>query len=155
MPPEYENVFYLRLLELANNAGLCTVLFSDAYGNPQIDEFAARRPVLDAMLSRRCANGRYHAIGYHVYQGVSGGDWLFGRYRLFMAAVGRQYERLPILVTEYSAGTGRGAVDCAALWRDQQAAERAFSAQIVGYHLYSVGQGSEWSDISSCLGQGV
>jgi hypothetical protein len=147
----WEVAFDLRLIELANRAGACLAMFSDAYGNPQISEFVQRQPVLDAMLAQPCAPGRYHAIGYHVYEGVAGGPWKFGRYRLFLAALPARVRRLPWLATEYSVGDGRGPMDCAAMWADAREAEAQFGPEVIGFMLYSVGSGSEWTDISGCL----
>jgi hypothetical protein len=148
----WEVAFDLRLIQLANRAGVCLAMFSDAYGNPEIAQFTQRQPVLDAMLTQPCAPGRHHVVAAHIYEGVSGGPWKFGRYRLFLAALPERYRRLQWMITEYSYGDGRGVVDCAQLWTDAHEADAALGPEVIGIHLYSVGSGTEWSDVSVCIG---
>lgn len=157
---DWEIAFDLRMVERANASGVCLLLFSDAPGNPEIAQFAQRRPVLDAALAQECRPGVRHGIAHHVYFGRSSGPWLFGRWQLFAAALGSKYDALDWWITEYGMpaqdGTviGRGAADCAAARAEMDAADAIFRAdgRVGGYHAYSVGASQEWTDITPCLG---
>jgi hypothetical protein len=151
----WEIAFDLRMLERANGAGVCLAVFSDGYGNPQLSEFVQRKPVLDYILAHPCAPGRYHAIASHIYEGVNGGLWKFYRWRLFLGALGdERYYAIPWLFTEYSDKLGTGPADCGAVIADARAAAEQFTKypEVLGFEVYSVGPGTQWTDISPCLG---
>lgn len=155
----WEVEFDRQMVRRASAAGICLLLFSDAPGNPEVHEFAQRRPVLDEMLARPCRPGQRHGIALHTYFGEASGDWLFGRWRKFQQAVGSKYHALLYWFTEYGVpseqGTidGRGTPDCAAIRREVAAAASVYrvDASVAGFHIYSVGDGTEWLDVTACL----
>lgn len=149
----WEVAFDLRMLELATNAGVCLAVFSDGYGNPQISEFVQRAPVLDYMQAHECRPGRKHVISTHVYEGVDGGAWLFGRWQLFQAALGHEYDDLQWLVTEYGYAEGRGPVDCGAFLPDWDAARREYARypEVIGFQAFAVGHDPTWTDVGTCF----
>lgn len=149
----WETAFWLRILDDARLAGVCVAAFSDSYGTPEIAQFAARRPILEAMLAQECAPGRHPAVAIHIYEGVDGGIWTFGRWRLFLALAGLQFEALPFIVSEYSYGTGEAPVNCDAFWNDWKRADAEFAKfpEIWAVANYSVGSGTQWLDLTPCL----
>jgi hypothetical protein len=69
----------------------------------------------------------------YTYEEVQGGPWKFGRYELFLAALGdARYRRLPWLVTEYSYSSGHGTMDCTRLWADAREADLRFGPEVWG-----------------------
>jgi len=156
---DWEIAFDRRMVERANASGVCLLLFSDGPGNPQIHEFAKRKPVLDLVLAQECQPGRRHAIALHNYYGRESGVWLFGRWRLFREALGPKYDAVQIYFTEQGMPDvtgkvdGRDAPDCAAVRAEMAALDATFRAapEVRGYHAYSVGHGTEWMDITPCL----
>ena len=155
----WEVAFDRQMLRRASASEICLLAFSDAYGTPELHEFAQRRPVLDEMLAQPCRPGQWHGIALHGYSKHDSGPWLFGRWRLFREAVGHKYDAIQYWFTEWGVPNsrgeydGRGTPDCAAM-----AAELAIVDPILrddpgvgGYHGYSVGGGSEWIDITPCL----
>jgi hypothetical protein len=149
----WETAFWLRALENANLAGVCLALFSDSYGTPEILQFQFRAAILDQVLAQPCGPGRYHAMALHSYEGASSGEWKFGRWRLFLAALGEKYRAVPILFTEYAYNTGNPPVDCGALWADWTQAARVLEAdpQIWGAEYFNVSPVGQWADVSKCL----
>ena len=159
MVGDWEVAFDRRMIQRATASGVCLLAFSDAPGNPEIAQFAQRRPVLDAMLAQECQPGRWHGIAHHIYYGRDSGPWLFGRWQLFRAALGPRYDALAWWFTEYGVPaqdgsvTGRGPADCGAVRAEMSAADALFRAapEVGGYHAYSVGQSAEWTDLTGCL----
>lgn len=149
----WEIAFDLRMVELATNAGVCLALFSDGFGNPEVWQFTQRAPVLDYVLAHPCQPGRYHAIAHHIYHGVEGGTWLFWRWKLFLQALGDpKYLKLVWLITEYGVNEGRPPLDCARFLTDMRGAVKALTGtQVWSLAAYSVGGGTEWVDLDSCL----
>lgn len=150
----WEVAFDLRMLERANAAGICLAAFSDGYGNPDLSEFVQRRAVLNYILAHPCAPGRYHAIASHIYEGVNGGLWTFLRWRLFLGALGdARYYAIPWIFTEYSDKLGVGPADCGAVIADARAAATQFDkyAEVWSFTLFSIGGGTQWTDLTPCL----
>jgi len=155
----WEVVFDSRMVQRANQSGICLLLFSDAPGTPEIAEFIQRRPVLDLVLSQECQPGRYHAVALHVYFGHDSGAWLFGRWQLFKQSLGAKYSPINYWFTEYGLPNtrgeyeGRGEPDCAAIFTEMDAIDMIYRSEpeVRGYHGYSVGHGTEWMDITPCL----
>jgi len=150
----WENAFWIRTLENANLAGVCIAVFSDAYGTPELFQFVARRPVLNKMLSSECKPGMHHAVAVHSYEGANSGMWKFGRWRLYLDALGSEYEKLPWLVTEYGYNLGTGAVNCDAFVTDWREAAKRYAphTEIWGAMVFSVGASLQWTDVTACLG---
>jgi Bacterial SH3 domain len=147
------NAFWIRTFENASMAGICIAAFSDTVGTPEIIEYQFRAPALDWMLTHECQPGRRHVIAHHTYWGVGGGDWLFGRWKMFVKALGQKYEALDWVFTEYSLGDGRQALDCGALWRDWQQANVIYTTDphVLGGLYFNVSPVGEWSDVSPCF----
>lgn len=149
----WENAFWLRTLDNARLAGLCLAVFSDSYGTPEILQFQHRAPVLNWILDHPCRTGRYHIMALHSYEGAESGSFKFGRYELFMQALGQQYRAIPIVFTEYSYGLGSPPVDCGALWADWRKADQVFVSdpQIWGVNMFNISPVGQWGDLSSCF----
>jgi hypothetical protein len=149
----WDNAFWLRTLDNAKSAGLCLAIYSESYGTPEITAYQFRTPVLDRLLSEECRPGKHHIIALHIYEGVAGGDWKFGRWKLFLQALGPKYNALRWYVSEYGYSKGTGAVDCAAFRADWTQAEKAFAqaGDILGVAIFAVGGQGQWSDFSSCF----
>lgn len=155
----WEVAFDIQMLRRATAGGICLLAFSDAYGTPELHEFAQRKPVLDEMLEHPCRAGMWHGIALHGYSKHDSGPWLFGRWRLFREVVGDAYDALGYWFTEWgvpnTAGSydGRGEPDCAAMEAELAMVDQILrsDAGVGGYHVYSVGGGSEWIDITPCL----
>jgi hypothetical protein len=163
-PATWENAFWLETLRLAKQQSICLAIYSDSYGTPEIEQFVARRPVFDRILSEECRPGERHLISLHTYGNVSSGDYIFGRWKLFrsaLRAIDPKYDALQYVFTEFgvtnAAGNndGRGTADCgrAALETQQAVAEYKKSPEVLGFALFNVGGGSEWLDLTPCLGQ--
>jgi len=156
---DWEIAFDRQMVKRASAAGVCLMAFSDAPGQPEVHEFAQRKPVLDLMLESPCDRDRLHGIALHNYYGLLSGPWLFGRWQLFREAIGPKYDALAIWFTEFGVRAtdgsviGRGQPDCAAMHSDVKDADKQFAkdAGVGGYALYSVGGGTEWMDITDCL----
>lgn len=148
----WEHQFDIRMIELANEHGLCLALFSDGYGTPRLNDWVERLPVVEAVMARECQPGRYHAISYHVYEGVGGGLWKIGRPLLVR-------EQLPDIapllwiMSEYGYDLGRGPVNCQAFWTDDQAVQGYYASLdwVVGYAHFALGPSVVWTDITPCL----
>ncbi|MFA6270896.1 MAG: hypothetical protein WC657_06860 [Candidatus Paceibacterota bacterium] len=156
--------FTLRLEELANNAGVCLLLFSDSPGNPAIlTDWQARKPALDYALAHPCQSGRTHGVAQHVYGIQPGvvptatGQWIFGRHNLILALMGSKYAALPWYFSEWGIGNGRGVVDCGALQADARKALSIYNnePEVVGFAIWNVGgnpsSATDWTDITGCL----
>lgn len=151
---QWETAFDLALLEKAQAAGICLALFSDAYGNPLVEQFTQRKPVLDYMLTHECQPGKHPVAAEHIYEGVNGGLWKFGRWTLFLAALQEtKYRDLQWLFTEYGYELGIGTVNCGAFVTDWRAAREAFAShpEVLGFEAFAVGDGTGWTDLTPCL----
>jgi len=156
---DWEIAFDRRMVERASASGVCLLLFSDGPGNPEVYQFAQRRPVLDAVLDHPCDRDRLHAVALHNYYGRESGDWLFGRWQMFRAALGPKYDSILYWFTEQGMPDqtgkvdGRGTADCAAARAEMAAVDAVYRAapEVGGYHVYSVGHSTEWMDLTPCL----
>jgi hypothetical protein len=157
----WEVAFDREMIRLANRRGVCLALFSDAYGTPEIGQFVRRRPVLDSVLAAECRPGRHHVVSLHTYGNVHSGPWIFGRWLLFRAALGKRYDAIQYIFTEFgvtnAAGNndGRGVADCGVATRETLEAivEYKKHREVLGFALFSVGGSTEWLDLTPCLPQ--
>lgn len=149
----WDNTFWQRVLDHAKINGVCLALYSESYGSPEPIQYQYRTPVLDRILIEECQPGRHHIIALHIYEGVAGGDWKFGRWRLFLQALGPKYSALRWYVSEYGYAKGTGTVDCAAFRADWTLAEKEFAknGDILGAALFGVSEQGQWSDFSPCF----
>lgn len=154
--------FAIEAMRLANERGLCLLLFSFAGGNPEPHEFAALAPVYDYALDHPCGPQRYHGVALHAYSGSAGrllsesGPWLAYRHRKF-------YEQLlpllpeayyiPVYITEAGPGDGRVEFACEDLARDvvQYTREIEHDPYVRGFNLWNVGSVEPWVDVTPCL----
>jgi hypothetical protein len=164
-PSDWENAFWIRILDLADSRGLCMSVFSDSYGTPEVDQFVARSLIFDRILSGpRCKNGERHIISLHVYGNTASGPWIWGRWLLFrdaLLAIDPKYAGLRFAFTEFGVtnaqnqNDGRGSADCGRAAQETADAVKAYRAhpEIVGFMLYSFGSGTEWLDLQPCVSQ--
>ena len=159
---EWENAFWLRILELAKTKQMCIALYSDSFGTPEIDQFVARKPVLDKILSETCQSGKYHIISLHTYGRPDSGMWIFFRWLLFRDALRKidpKYDWLQFAMTEQGItnnsgnNDGRGSADCGVAAKETVAAVNIYRnhPEILGFALYSFGGGTEWLNLEGCI----
>jgi hypothetical protein len=157
----WDIAFDREMVRLATQASVCLALFSDSYGTPEPYQFATRRPVFDAVLSAQCQPGKYHVVSLHTYGKVQTGQWLFGRWLMFRAALGSNYNALRYLFTEFGVtnaqgnNDGRGTPNCNVATQETLEAliEYKKHPEVLGFALFSVGSGTEWIDLTPCLPQ--
>ena len=58
----WETAFWLRILDYDRLTGVCVAAFSDAYGMPEIAQFAGRNPIPEAMFAQECAPQKRRAL---------------------------------------------------------------------------------------------
>lgn len=157
--------FAIEAMRLANERGLCLLLFSFAGGNPEPVEYAELAPVYDYALDHPCGPQRYHGIALHAYGGSGGG--LLSESGPFMAYRHRKfYEQLlpllpeayyiPVYITEAGPADGRVEFACADLARDvvQYTREIERDPYVRGFNWWSVGPpDGQWVDVTPCLSQ--
>jgi len=78
---------------------------------------------------------------------------MFGRWELFMRALGEKYRAVPIVFTEYAYNLGSPPVDCGSLWADWGRASVVFAAdpQVLGVNYFNVSPVGQWGDVSACF----
>jgi hypothetical protein len=157
----WEIAFDKEIIRLANIDGVCLAIQSYAYGQPEPEEYATLAPVLDAILAQECAPGKRHIIASHTYGNIQSGEWIFGRWLKFRAAVGSKYDGIQWVFSEFGltntdgANNGRGTPECprAALETQQAVIEYKKHPEVLGFSIFSFGAGTEWSDYTPCLPQ--
>lgn len=151
----WEVVFDLWMMRLAADDEICLAIFSDAYGNPTVARFAARRPAIDYLLRHPCRPGEWHAIAKHDYEGADSGLYKFWRWQLYLDALGHGiYDRVTWVISEYGLTYGYGPTACEAWNADRKLADQYWSQypEILTAHHWNVG-GAQWGwfDITECL----
>lgn len=154
--------FSIEAMKIANEQGRCLLLFSFPGGNPDMAAFNNLLPAYQYALDHPCASGRHHGIALHAYsleddRLVSESDvWIALRHRVL-------YERLllmlpeaaalPVYLTEVGIGGGTDLPPCDTVIRDALQFTYVLEEDpyVKGFHLWSVGTGAQWYDISSCL----
>lgn len=155
----WDAAFDREMVRLATAARVCLALFSDSYGTPEPYQFVTRRPVFDLVLSTECQPGKRHVVSLHTYGRVQSGQWLFGRWLMFRAALGSQYNALQYLFTEFGVTNaqgnidGRGTPNCVTATQEivEAVIEYKKHPEVLGFALFSVGSGTEWIDLTPCL----
>lgn len=157
--------FAIEAMRLANERGLCLLLFSFAGGNPEPSEYAALAPVYDYALDNPCGPQRYHGVALHAYAGSGGrllsesGPWMAYRHRKFyelLLPLLPEAYYIPVYITEAGPADGRVDLSCADLARDvvQYTREIERDPYVRGVNWWTVGPpDGTWTDITPCLPQ--
>ncbi len=161
-PLDWIAAFSLEMMKLANQDERCLLLFSFPGGNPDMDVFNQLLPALEYAAENPCAPGRTHGIALHAYSTrddmlASESDvWLVMRHRIVrerLQMVLPQAAQLPIYITEFGIGGGTLMPACETIIRDalQYIYQVEEDPYVKGIHLWSVGSGAQWYDITPCL----
>ena len=161
---DWELAFDAEIMRLAANAGVCLAMFSDGYGNPMIEQFNARWPVLDTMLTTECRPNRRNVIAAHSYGPYDGPlvEWTFHRWLTQRAAwrtlYGDKYDDLQWVITEFGVANtdgdyyGSGTADCARdLYELANVVDPTYAGhdEIIGYQIFAMGLA--WLNFGICL----
>lgn len=154
--------FSIEMMRLANEDGRCLLLFSFPGGNPDMGVFNELLPAYEYAVANECAPGRTHGIALHAYStedhllASESDKWISMRHRIL-------YERLqitlpeaanlPVYITEYGIGGGTILPPCERVIRDalQYTYQIEEDPYVRGFHLWNVGSGAQWYDITGCL----
>ncbi|MBN1964602.1 MAG: hypothetical protein JW910_08140 [Anaerolineae bacterium] len=156
--------FGIEAMRIANEQGRCLLLYSFAGGQPEPWEFDQLRPAFEYALANECQPGRTHGWALHAHSLaddvlVSESDvWIVFRHRIFYERLVKalpEAARLPVYVTEMGIGGGTIMPACNTITRDaiQYTYQLEGDPYVKGFHLWSVGSGAQWFDITPCLGQ--
>jgi hypothetical protein len=154
--------FMLEAMKIANERGRCLLLFSFSGGHPEMDEFDTILPALQYAVDNPCQPGRTHGIAMHAYSMedtlmLSQADkWVARRHEIVhdrLLMVLPQATQLPIFLTEVGIGGGQSFPGCETVIRDAllYTYQLERDPYVKGFHLWSVGSGTGWYDISDCL----
>lgn len=154
--------FSIEAMRYANDEGVCLLLFSFPGGNPEMDTFDDLVPVYQYALEHPCAPGRTHGIAMHAFSLddntlVSQEDvWVALRHRIFYARLQDVFPAggdVPVYITEVGIGGRTIRPPCDIVVRD--ALQYTFLLEhdpyVKGFHLWNVGTGEQWYDITACL----
>ncbi len=154
--------FAIEAMKIANEQGRCLLLFSFPGGNPDMQIFNDLLPAYQYAVDHPCQPGRTHGIALHGWsledtRLASESDvWIAFRHRIL-------YERLklvlpaaadlPVYITEMGIGGGTLMPPCESIIRDalQYTYQLEEDPYVKGFHLWSVGTGAQWYDITPCL----
>jgi hypothetical protein len=154
--------FAVEAMKVANEQGRCLLLFSFPGGNPDMQIFNDLLPAYQYAVDHPCQPGRTHGIALHGWslddaKLTSEADvWVAFRHRIL-------YERLklvlpaaadlPVYITEMGIGGGTFLPTCEMIIRDalQYTYQLEEDPYVKGFHLWSVGSGAQWYDITECL----
>jgi hypothetical protein len=154
--------FSVEAMKIANEQGRCLLLFSFGVGSPDMQTFSDLLPAYAYAAEHPCQPGRTHGIALHAYSMeddvlLSEADvWLTQRHRILHERLLQELPAaadLPVYITE--AGTGWGSVmpECDVVARDvvQYTYQLEETPYVKGFHLWNVGPGPMWPDLSPCL----
>lgn len=161
-PMDWLVAFSIEAMRIANEQGICLLLFSFSGGRPEPYEYGQLLPVYDYALQNPCRTGRYHGIALHAYSGSQhgllseSGIWLGLRHRLYYAQILSQLPeaiRIPVYLTEVGPGDGRTPFKCEDVARDmiQYTQQVEKDPYIRGMNLWNFGLQGEWVDLTPCL----
>lgn len=161
-PLDWIAEFSLEMMKLANQDERCLLLFSFPGGNPDMDVFNQLLPALEYAAQNPCAPGRTHGIAMHAYSArddelTSESDvWLVMRHRIVherLQMLLPEAADLPVYITEFGIGGGTLMPACEAIIRDalQYTYQLEEDPYVKGVHLWNVGSGAQWYDITPCL----
>ncbi len=154
--------FSIEAMKIADEQGRCLLLFSFPGGNPDMQAFNQLLPAYQYALDHPCASGRHHGIALHAYsleddRMVSESDvWIALRHRIIyqrLLLMLPAAAELPVYLTEVGIGGGTIMPPCDMIIQDalQFTYELEEDPYVKGFHLWSVGTGAQWYDISPCL----
>ena len=161
-PMEWLNRFSIEAMKVANEQSRCLLLFSVPGGNPTVSEFRKLLPAYQYAAENPCAPGRTHGVAIHAYSLQDGilvsesDKWVALRHRIFEEELRQRLPEaadLPVYITELGEGGGMAIPSCDTLIRDalQYAYQLEEDPYVKGFHLWSVGSGTGWVDITNCL----
>lgn len=154
--------FSIEAMKIAAGQDRCLLLFSFPGGNPALEVFDQLLPAYEYALENPCASGRNHGIALHAY-GVLDTDlvsesdvWMTFRHRIFyerLLHVLPEAADLPVYITEMGMGGGTLMPSCETIVRDalQYTYQLEEDPYVKGFHLWNVGTGEQWYDITPCL----
>lgn len=156
--------FAVEAMRVAGEQGRCLLIFTWGVGSPEMDQFDQALPAYQYAAEHPCQSGRRHGIAMHTYSLesdilVSEADkWLAYRHRLVYDALLNLYPPgvdVPVYLTEVGIGWGDVMPTCETVARDviQYTYELEQDPYIKGFHLWNVGAGTTWIDLSPCLPQ--
>jgi len=154
--------FSIEAMRLAAQQERCLLLFSFPGGNPTVAGFREVLPAYQYAAENPCAPGRTHGIALHAYSLEDGllvseaDKWVSLRHRIFEEELRQRLPEaadLPVYITELGEGGGMAIASCDTLIRDalQYTYQVEEDPYVKGLHLWSVGSGTRWVDITSCL----
>ncbi len=154
--------FSIEAMRLAAQQERCLLLFSFPGGNPTVAGFREVLPAYRYAAENPCAPGRHHGIALHAYSLEDGllvseaDKWVSLRHRIFEEELRQRLPQavdLPVYITELGEGGGMAIASCDTLIRDalQYTYQLEEDPYVKGFHLWSVGSGTRWVDITSCL----
>lgn len=161
-PLDWLAQFSIEMMKLAAADGRCLLLFSFPGGNPNMADFNQLLPAYEYAVQNPCAPGRTHGVALHAYSMednklVSESDvWVAMRHRIIyerLLATVPQAAALPVYITEMGIGGGTNMPACDMIIRDvlQYTYQVEEDPYVKGFHLWSVGAGAQWYDVTPCL----
>ncbi len=159
---EWLTGFSIAAMQIANERGRCLLLYSFAGGTPDVDQMDVLLPAYQFAAENECQPGRHHGIALHAYSMEDKrlvsetNEWLSLRHRKMVEVLQTTYPpgaELPVYITELGIGGGQVFPGCDAIVRD--AVQYMYLLEddpyVHGFHLWSVGAGTQWYDITPCL----
>jgi hypothetical protein len=154
--------FSIEAMKIANEEGRCLLLFSFPGGNPDMQVFNELLPAYKYAVEHPCQPGRTHGIALHAFslqddELVSESDvWIALRHRILyqrLLMVLPAAADLPVYLTEVGIGGATIMPPCDTIIRDalQFTYELEEDPYVKGVHLWNVGSGEQWYDITPCL----
>ena len=154
--------FSIEAMKIANEEGRCLLLFSFPGGNPDMQVFNDLLPAYKYAVENPCAPGRTHGIALHAYslqdtRLTSESDvWIALRHRVLherLLLSLPEAASLPVYITEMGIGGGTFLPPCEWIVRDalQYTYQLEEDPYVKGFHLWNVGSGAQWYDITPCL----
>jgi hypothetical protein len=154
--------FMIEVMKIANEDQRCLLLFSFPGGHPDMAEFDTVLPAYQYALDHPCQPGRTHGIALHAYSMQDGlmlsetDVWVGRRHEIIYAQllnVLPDAVKLPFYLTEVGIGGGQSFPGCDVVIRDAilYTHQVETAPYVNGFHLWSVGTGTQWYDIADCL----
>lgn len=161
-PLDWIAQFSIEMMRLAGENGQCLLLFSFPGGNPDMAAFDQLLPAYQYAVDHPCAPGRTHGVALHAYsledsRMVSESDkWVSMRHRILHERLQLALPaaaNLPIYITELGIGGGTIMPPCSMIIEDalQYTYQVEEDPYVKGFHLWNVGSGAQWYDITPCL----
>ena len=172
---EWGNAFWIAAMEQAHQDGVCILLFSDGYGNPEFDEFESYWPTFQRATELPFIfNGKWSFFGVSLHGYAKCTDdngeplddpWLCYRWREFWGSIARHIGPKAYLVrlfiTEfgvldiYGGYTGYYQADCFGAWlelRKFRPIVRQYPEVAAAYIFAVMGDNGEgWTNFAPCI----